>query len=330
MKYFDPFYAGLQTNLNKAFAGSNNKIVNKANAVERYVILSHNSQNPGTYYLYDKDKGQLSALSNVRDDMPTALMASVSAVQIPVRDGSHIEGFLTKPSNWTAGQKVPFIIFPHGGPESHDNADWNWWVQFYSSRGYGVLQPNFRGSTGYGKAFQDAGILQWGGLMQDDVTDATNWLISEGLADANRICIVGASYGGYAALMGAVKEPDLYQCAISVNGVSNLPSMKERDKRFIGGKNWITDMGLEGAPDKSVSPYHLAEKITIPILLIAAKDDARVAQDQSKDMHKRLKKLKKKSKFIGIKTGAHYLQTAPARLKVLKATEKFLAEHIGR
>ena len=329
VKYFDEFYAGFQSNLQNAFAGSRTSIVGKASNAERYIVRVRNSQNPGTYYLYDRAEGQLSALSNVRDDMPAPLMADVNSVIIPMRDEFKIEAFITKPVGWKKGDETPFIILPHGGPRGHDNANWDWWTQFYASRGYGVLQPNFRGSTGYGDAFEDAGIMQWGGLMQDDVTDATKWLVSEGLAAADRICIVGASYGGYAALIGAVKEPALYKCAVSVNGVANLPSMKDTDKRFIGGRSWIDDMGLEGQSDENVSPYHQAKSINIPVLLIAAKDDARVNFNQSKDMHKRLKKLKKQSKLVILKNGGHSMKNAAVRLKMLKATEKFLAEHIG-
>ncbi|MBL4790137.1 MAG: S9 family peptidase, partial [Kordiimonadaceae bacterium] len=203
-------------------------------------------------------------------------------------------------------------------------------AQFYASRGYGVLQPNFRGSTGYGQYFRTAGIRQWGGLMQDDVTDATNWLINENIADGSRICIAGSSYGGYAAMMGAILEPNLYQCAISVNGVPDLPRLNKRDLSTRGGSDWHKIRGHEGKKDKEVSPYHRAKEITIPILLIAAKDDARIPYQHTKDMHKRLKNLGKNSKYVQLKTGTHYMVTAEARLKVLRETEKFLAKHIGR
>ncbi len=166
--------------------------------------------------------------------------------------------------------------------------------------------------------------------MQDDITDATNWLINEGHADPNRICIVGSSYGGYAALMGLIKEPSLYKCAISVNGVTNLPKLKSSDRRnAVGGRAWTKTMGLTGTDDDDISPYEQAEKITAPILLMSSVDDARVPFQHAVEMHERLKKMGKDSQYIRIKGGTHNMVTAQSRLTMLKAAEKFLAKHIG-
>lgn len=167
--------------------------------------------------------------------------------------------------------------------------------------------------------------------MQDDVTDATNWLVEQGYADPERICIVGSSYGGYAALMGVIKEPGLYKCAISTNGVANLARLKSGDKNnTIGGRSWTKRMGLDGADDKQVSPYHRAEEVSAPILLMSSVDDARVPWKMSQTMHKRLKKLKKDSTFVRIEDGTHHMVTAQSRLTALSAAEEFLAKHLGR
>ncbi|MEX0297457.1 MAG: alpha/beta hydrolase family protein, partial [Kordiimonas sp.] len=164
----------------------------------------------------------------------------------------------------------------------------------------------------------------------DDVTDATYWLIENEFADKERICIAGASYGGYASLMGTIKEPDLYQCAISVNGVTNLPKLKSQDKfTTIGGRDWTKTMGLKGVDDEDVSPHHRAEEINIPVLLISSKDDARIPYTHTKDTHSKLKRLKKDSHYVKLDNGTHHMLTAESRLVTLRETEKFLAKHIG-
>jgi len=328
IKYLDKGFARLQAVLNKAMPNTVNLIVGKARDAELYLIQTSNDRSPGEYYLYDRTRKKLVWMMSARRFIEEAMMATVEGVSIPVRDGSNIPAYLTTPKG-TLAQNLPAIILPHGGPTARDTADWDYWAQFYASRGYLVLQPNFRGSSGYGPAFENAGKLQWGGLMQDDVTDATKWLVAKGIADPERICIVGASYGGYAALMGTIKEPKLYRCAVSVNGVTDLLRLKAHDRNFIGGRAWIKNMGLAGVDDKQASPYHRAEEINAPVLLLSAKDDSRIPYQHSKDLHKRLKRLKKDSHYVLIKSGTHSMVTAESRLTMLRETEKFLAKHIG-
>ncbi|PCI63369.1 MAG: hypothetical protein COB37_05260 [Kordiimonadales bacterium] len=327
--YFDADYKALQASLDGAFPGASNIVVERSSTARRFLIKTSTPQNPGSYYLFDQATGKFRALANKMEAISPQLMAPSKMVSIPVRDGTSIPAVLTLPQNTDTSKSIPFVVLVHGGPSGQDIANWDYEAQFYASRGYGVLQPNFRGSTGYGRKFRRAGVRQWGGLMQDDVTDATNWLISENIADGSRICIAGSSYGGYAAMMGAILEPDLYQCAISVNGAPDLPRLKEADLSTLGGSSWGKSRGLNGKKDKEVSPYHRAKEITVPMLLIAAKDDARIPYQHTKDMHKRLKKLGKDSRYVQLKNGTHYMVTAEARLKVLRETEKFLAKHIG-
>jgi len=330
IKYFDDDLDLLQRSLNKALPNEVITIVNKARDTELYLVHAESDTNPGDYYFYNRAKRKLDWMASVRNQIDANLMAPTQSVSIPVRNGSNIPGYLTVPRN-TKAENLPTIILPHGGPLGiRDNAEWDYEAQFYANRGYLVLKPNFRGSGGYGPAYKNAGKKQWGGLMQDDVTDATNWLIKEGMTDPKRICIVGSSYGGYAALMGAIKEPDLYKCAISTNGVIDMVKLKQGDRQYVGGKAWIKNMGLKGSNDKEVSPYHRAKEINIPVLLIAAKDDARVPYTMSKDMYKRMKRLKKPVEYVEIKKGTHHMVTAESRLLRLQATEKFLAKHIGQ
>jgi len=248
IKYFDKTLSKIQRSLAKALPDMIVTLVSMDKSGTKYLILASNDRDPGSYYLYDRKNKKLDYVAPTREPIFPEQMASAELVDIPVRDDTNITGVLTLPAS-KAPKNLPAIVLPHGGPHvDGDNAHWDYWAQFYANRGYLVLQPNFRGSTGFGRAFYWKGHKQWGGLMQDDVTDATKWLVSEGYADPERICIAGASYGGYAALMGAIKEPDLYKCAISVNGATDLPRLKSDDKfDSIGGSAWIKNMALEGA-----------------------------------------------------------------------------------
>jgi len=329
IKYFHKTWKKVQAVVDKSLPDTVNRIVSKARAEHIYLIASSSPNDPGVYYYLDIQGKRLELVGSVMSHIDPNEAAHTQEVSIPVRDGSQIPAFLTLPKGTAASPKLPTVIMPHGGPASRSDATWNYRVQFLANRGYAVLQPNFRGSTGYGSSFQLKGEHQWGGLMQDDVTDATRWLIKNKIADKKRICIVGASYGGYSALMGTVKEPKLYKCAASINGVTNIPRLKGDDKHFIGGRAWIKTMGLEDSRDSDVSPFHQAEAIKAPILLIAAKDDARIDYQMSKSMHSRLEKLGTQSTYVELENGGHSLDTGISRLESLQALESFLQEQIG-
>ncbi|WP_286829717.1 MULTISPECIES: alpha/beta hydrolase family protein [Kordiimonas] len=327
--YFDKDLALIKRSINKALPDTVNYIAGQAKEKRLYLIYSASDTVPGAYYLFDRDQGQLHFITSAYPNIDVTKSAVTRRVDIPVRDGSTIPAYLTIPHHTDTPRTMPTVVLPHGGPQARDTADWDYWAQFLADRGYLVIKPNFRGSTGFGPAFQEAGENQWGGLMQDDVTDATHWIVEKGYADPNRICIVGASYGGYASLMGVIKEPDLYQCAISVNGVTDIPSMKANDRNFIGGKAWGKKWGLEGKRDEDISPYDRAEEINTPVLIMASRDDRRVPYDQSAKLHDRLEKLGKETRYVKIESGDHYMVTAASRATLLSETEKFLKAHIG-
>lgn len=329
--FFDNELQKIQASLDAALPGMVNTIFDYAPERDWYLVLVENAQTPGMYFIFDRPEKKLFKIADVRPEINHNMMALTKSINIPMRDGMKVRTYLTIPNNIKGNpDKLPTILLPHGGPTARDSAEWDYEAQFYASRGYLVVKPNFRGSTGYGAVFEAMGKKQWGGLMQDDVTDATKFLINKGYADPERICIVGNSYGGYAALMGVIKEPGLYKCAVSVNGVADLVRLKAGDRRnTIGGSTWIKRMGLEGEDDKTVSPHHRAEDVSAPVLLIAAKDDARVPYLMSKALNKRLRKLGKDSKYVQLKEGTHNMITAGSRLKSLKATMKFVQHHIG-
>jgi len=329
VKYFDKDLAKIQRSLNKALASDSVYITGKARDKNIYLVVATEPNNPGDYYLFDRDTGKLNFVSGRMGAIYPDDMTSPFVTRIETRDGANIPAYVTLPKGAQKGDKLPTVILPHGGPHARDSADWNFWSQFYANRGYAVMQPNFRGSTGFGKKFFEAGQHHWGGVMQDDVTDATLWMIKQGYSDPAKICIVGASYGGYAAMFAPIKEPDLYKCAISINGVPDIPLMKRSDSNYSGFGEWIKNIGLEGQKDETVSPYHRAAEINIPLLLMSSVDDSRVPYKMSQRMQARMEKLKKDSHYIEIANGGHSMVTTAARTTMLKETEKFLAKHIG-
>ena len=326
--YFDKYFAALQKVVDKALPNTVNRVISRVKGQKKFLIFSSSDVEPGVYYLLDFSKGSLDFLAETMPGITPEQMSPMQYVRYIARDGQVIHGYLTVPRGREV-RNLPLIVMPHGGPEAQTVRSFAYRTQFLASRGYAVFQPNFRGSTGYGPAFQEAGEKQWGGLMQDDVTDGVKWLIDQGMADPDRICIAGASYGGYAAAMGAVKTPDLYQCAVSINGVLNLPMLKAKDKRYTGGRAWIKTMGLEGADDDDVSPYHRAKDIKAPMLIIHAKDDFRVPLRHAEMMVDELKDEGKDVTFVQLEDGDHMLDTEAARYATLKAMEAFFAKHLG-
>ena len=328
VEIWDPHFARLQKMIDAALKGTSNRIVSHVPDKDLYFVYSFSDTEPGIYHLLDLKNKRLDFVAETMPGIMPEAMAPVQPVRYSARDGTEIPGYLTVPRGREA-KNLPLIVHVHGGPESRDTQSFHYRVQFLANRGYAVFQPNFRGSSGYGDAFEEAGENQWGGMMQDDVTDGVKWLIDQGIADPGRICIAGGSYGGYAAMMGAVKTPELFRCAVAINGVHNLPAMIGHDKQYIGGTSWTKSIGLDGEGSTVISPYHRADEIKIPILIVHADDDARVPVTQARQMASRLESRNKDVIFLQLEDGGHSLDTENARLKTLRAMEAFFAEHLG-
>ena len=237
-----------------------------------------------------------------------------------------IEGVLTLPRDREA-RDLPLIVMPHGGPWGHDSLVYDYWVQFLADRGYAVIQPNFRGSTGYGDAFVKKGQGQMGFAMQDDVSDAVQWAVDQKIADPARVCIIGASYGGYAAMWGIVKDPDQYRCAVSIAGVSAL----RREVNDFGGsirERLYRNQWKKLTPDfKAVSPLYAINRIKTPLLLIHGKKDITVDHVQSEKMYKAMTKENKTVDFVSLPEADHYFSRGADRLLLLQSIESFLYEY---
>ncbi len=249
----------------------------------RYIIFVENSSTPGSFYLGDRKLGTLDLVAHSYPALANSVLPAKEAVTYKARDGLDIEAFLTLPEG--KDKNLPTVIFPHGGPIAADGEKgFDYWTSFFANRGYAVVQMNFRGSTGYGYDFMKAGLGQWGGQMQDDVEDATKWAIEEGIADPERICIVGGSYGGYAALMGAATS-DLYKCSVSFAGVSDLLYLLDESRRYGGEETLRIMLGDKSRSElKETSPVNLADQIDIPVLLVQGDDDSRVLLKHGQSM----------------------------------------------
>jgi len=303
---------------------------------QRVIAKVEDNTHPPIYYLVDFGAKKADILNESYPLLVGVDLATVRDFNYEARDKYALMAYLTVPHG--ANEKnLPLVVMPHGGPESRDEPGFDWLAQFLASRGYAVLQPQFRGSTGFGQAHADAGRHQWGLRMQDDVTDGVRALIDQGIADPKRVCIVGWSYGGYAALAGATFTPDLYACAASIGGISDLPDLVGFDSKNGGGRESNSFAYVRehiGAPtDPQViakSPARFASAVRAPILLIHGVDDTVVPINQSQHMARALRAAGKKVELIELPGEDHWMMTSSAsRIRTLTELDSFLWKHIG-
>ncbi len=310
--------------------------LNWSQDLKHAVLFTSGTGDAGTYYLLNLVDKQLNQIGHAYEAIAPEQVASVQPITYAAADGLQIHGYLTTPPGVGHAANLPLVVLAHGGPASRDTPGFDWWAQAIASRGYAVLQANFRGSTGYGEAFMAAGYGEWGRKMQTDLSDGVRWLASEGLIDPSRVCIVGASYGGYAAIAGPTLDVGVYRCAVSVNGVSDLRRMVEGEARAGEHRNneavryWNRFMGAERLGDRSLderSPARLAERADAPILLIHGRDDTVVPLEQSRLMAQALRRADKPVEFIELEGEDHWLSRSDTRLRMLTETMRFLQAH---
>jgi len=291
---------------------------------------------PGDYYLYDVQRANLQFLMSARPWLQPERLAPVEARKSPMRDGAVITTYLTWPSG--ARAQLPVVVMPHGGPEVRDSLNFDAVAQAFAAQGWLVVQPNFRGSGGYGEAFAEAGHRQWSARMQDDVTDAVKDLIDKGLADRSRIAIYGASYGGYAALAGAVVTPDLYRAAVSQAGISDLTEMLawQRDEDGADSESyayWVRAIGdpkTDAAQLRAASPRLRAAEIHIPVLLVHGAQDGVVPIEQSIMMERALRSAGKSVRMIAYDTEGHGAWSYDNDVRATNEIIEFLRPHLDR
>jgi dipeptidyl aminopeptidase/acylaminoacyl peptidase len=334
--YFDPTLQEMQTDLENANPGLAIHALTWDRAIDKVIISVDGPMAPPTIYLFDRRTKQLTRLGRTYSHLQPSDLGEVHVYNYKARDGLEIPAYLTLPPGKTA-KNLPVVIMPHGGPMARDSMRFDWESQFLANRGYAVLRPNFRGSSGYGTKFMEAGFGQWGLKMQDDITDGVKKLIADGIADPKRICIAGSSYGGYAALAGAAFTPDLYACAAAWAPVADLRQFLSTRSEDFGSDSYMISSWQHFIGDRwddsekldAASPSENAAKIKAPILLMHGEADATVRIDQSERMDRALRRAGKKVTFIRIAKETHYMQTSDTRIRWLTELEKFLKENIG-
>jgi dipeptidyl aminopeptidase/acylaminoacyl peptidase len=301
----------------------------------RVVLYTEGPQNPGSYYLFDRKAKTNTLIGRQHPQLPAAALGAMTIINYPARDGTKLTGYLTAPPG--RGEKnLPMVVLPHGGPELRDSVQYDELAQAIATRGYLVFQPNFRGSGGYGRAFAEAGHRQWGRRMQDDITDGVKALIADGSADPKRICIVGGSYGGYAALAGGAFTPELYKCIVSFAGVSDLRAMVEYERKAGVESSvyryWVERIGdpeRDRAEMEAWSPARNAKQFAAPVLLIHGEWDGIVPFKQSEVMEDALRDAGKPVTLIKVKRDGHNFARRESRETLMTEVRRFLLQHLG-
>jgi dipeptidyl aminopeptidase/acylaminoacyl peptidase len=314
--------------IDAALPGRSNRLLQFTADGSHYLLYSSGNAIPGQFMVGDRASGQLSLLAAQYPEIAPQATSPKQALTLKARDGLVLPAFLTLPK---AGpmQALPAVILPHGGPISADTLDFDPLAAFLADRGYAVLQVNFRGSAGLGFEYRNAGLQRWGREMQDDLSDAVRWLVERGTADPKRVCIVGGSYGGYAALMGGASTPGLYRCVVSLAGVSDLPELASWRAKYVNGRA-VFERQVGGDSDalKQTSPRRLAAQFQAPVLLVHGTDDRSVPYAQSVAMDEALAKAGKPHQLVTLEGGDHFLSHAADRLRFYRELESFLAQQL--
>jgi dipeptidyl aminopeptidase/acylaminoacyl peptidase len=329
--FFSPRREKRMAAARKAFPGLNVSIEGWSADFGVLLVETSGNADSGMRWRVDLATGQATNLAASYSLVQPEDVGPISVIDYTAGDGTRISGVLTLPPHHDSKRKLPLVVLPHGGPTARDHPDFDWWAQAFAVRGYAVFQPNFRGSTGYGHAFEAAGHGEWGRKMQTDISDGVLALADKGVIDPKRTCIVGASYGGYAALAGVTLQNGLYRCAVSVAGVADLPALYRYNKAGSGNVRgtrlrWEESIGTH-AVLADISPASFAAKADAPILLIHGKDDVVVPYQQSRTMQDALTHAGKPVELVTLPGEDHWLSRSETRLALLKASVAFVEKY---
>lgn len=330
IEWFDPEMKQLHADLRAALQTEDVRIVSRSRNNERMLIWGGSESDPGALYIFSPDQMNLDLLGNYRPELDFRKLARAFPVRYQARDGLLISAYLTLPRG-REPQSLPLIVMPHGGPFGvRDQLAYNDEVQLLANRGYAVLQPNFRGSGGYGEAFYEAGVGQVGRAMQDDIDDAMDWAVAEGIADPGRVCVVGGSYGGFAALWAVIRNPERYACAASWAGVTDWDRLLRYDRRYLGRKR-ARDLrerveGEDGDLDL-YSPINHVQSLTRPVLLAHGTKDRRVPVSQYRDFRDAAQNAPVRPQLLLIEGEGHSFSNKENEQQWYDALIAFLAKH---
>jgi dipeptidyl aminopeptidase/acylaminoacyl peptidase len=326
-EYFDPELKATATALSKALKDRQIDFIDATSDESKLIVLAGSDTDPGKYYLYDKATKQLAFMMNARDELVGVKLATMKPVQYPGPDGTMIPGYLTLPPG-SDGKNLPAIVMPHGGPGARDEWGFDWLSQYFAARGFAVLQPNFRGSAGYGDAwFQQNGFQSWQTAI-GDVNAAGKWLQDQGIAAPGKLAIFGWSYGGYAALQSQVLDPTLFKAVVAVAPVTDLERLKTDSRDNIYRLLRESQVG-NGPHVEAGSPARHADRFQAPVLLFHGDTDFNVAVGHSRLMDERLRAAGKKVTYVEFRALDHGLGTAEARTRLLSDSDRFLREALA-
>ena len=301
------------------------------------LMLVEGPSDPPAYYEYSLDKRQVLMIGLVQQTLADKRMPTASLIEYTGGDGTRLNGYLTRPAGAEGATQLPLVVMPHGGPERRDHLTFDLYVQYLAAQGYAVFQPNFRGSDGFGRSFAEGGYGQWGRKMQDDITEGLKWLVDRNIVDPKRVCIVGASYGGYAALAGVTLTPELYRCAVSIAGIADLKDFFTSRRQRFGSDSelyayWMKQIGdpeRDAERIAAVSPALHIDRIRAPILLAHGDADVIVPYAQSMKMKKLLDKSGRKTELITLEDEGHGGWSPENERLVLDAVGRFLLSNLG-
>ena len=330
--WMDTSWARVQATVDRALPGRSNRLSGEAN--KRVLVYSYSDTDPGRYFLLDLEQGKLEELFARRPWLEPKQMSPTQDISYTARDGLKIPAYLTLPNNRRA-EKLPLIVLVHGGPYVRDKWEFNAEVQFLASRGYAVLQPQYRGSTGFGRKHFTAGWRTWGLAMQDDLSDGVGHLVKQGVVDKDRVCIMGASYGGYAAMMGLAKRPDEYRCGINYVGVTDIGLMFSYNSSDFADSLWsrygmkqlIGDPESMQAQFAATSPVRQVASIKAPVLLAYGSEDRRVPLVHGEEMRAALKEHGKTHEWMLLSGEGHGFLLESNRTRFYSAVEAFLKKY---
>ncbi|XUU59926.1 alpha/beta hydrolase family protein [Erythrobacter sp. HA6-11] len=326
----DPAHAEAVKKVRRAFSKSDMRMINWTDDLSKMIVRTSGNFDSGSWFTVDVDNLSAKAFAYERGSIRPDQVGAISTFSYTASDGLEMDGVLTLPPGKEA-KDLPVVMLPHGGPHAYDREQFHWWAQAFASRGYAVFQPNFRGSTNRSGAFRKAGYGEWGRKMQTDISDGLAALAEAGIVDPSRACIVGASYGGYAALAGVTIQQGLYRCSVAVAPVSDIGRMYKEDYRASAGQRTTKAALLEqlGPKDRwdEVSPHRHAHLADAPILLIHGKDDTVVPYIHSTKMADALKDARKPHELITLEGEDHWLSKSETRRKMLEAAVGFVEKH---
>jgi dipeptidyl aminopeptidase/acylaminoacyl peptidase len=327
-EYFEPNIKTLISSLSNALPHNALHVAEASADEQKMLIFASSDRDPGAYYIFDRPTKRLQTFVVARGQLEGVALATMKPVTYPAADGTPIPAYLTLPPGHEDAKGLPAIVMPHGGPSARDEWGFDWLSQFYAARGFAVLQPNYRGSSGYGDTwFQKNGFRSWP-VAIGDVLDGGRWLVHEGIADPSKLAIVGWSYGGYAALQSAVVDSKVFKAVVAIAPVTDLPALKQE---YFGWSNYdlVSQFVGDGRQMHEGSPVEHADKIKVPVLLFHGAFDRNVSIEQSKRMAARLTAAGARCELVTWPDLDHQLEDSAARAQMLRKSDEFLRKELG-